>query len=519
MTTYTSSRPAPETFSPSSIRRTLVLVASAILAVLFGMGLAMSSGNLGLVLTLVGLAVAVPFIWHRPQFGLYMLAGAAASIETYYLHFPDSLTDLVPFYHSLNSLGSPLPMPLTPGEIIGLFTVGVVIVKRLSNRQKAIETGPLFPPVALLTAFAAVGLVHGLATGGSVSAANYEVRPEFYLAVSLVLTYTLVQKPGQVRLLLWIMLCAIALKGVLGMWRYLVTLHGNLNLTALQQLSVTLNANSIFSHEEAFFFDFFMLFPISMFLFRTGKVQRMFAVAFLIPIVISFLAMNRRAALIALVLGVIVIAFAALLWEPSRRRMLITVGVVFLVVFPVYVVAFGSSNSTFALPARAIVSLYHPDPRDQSSNQYRVAETENISRTIVQSPIIGVGYGRPFSIYYPMANISVLYSFWNIAPHDSLLWVWLKLGIVGMAVFWFFIGRSLIATGSGAHNTPDPYLRAIGALTLAMIIAWIVEGATDIGFIDIRMATMMGVLLGVAARIPLLAPDKEPSAAPTSPQA
>ncbi|MEX2599878.1 MAG: O-antigen ligase family protein, partial [Dehalococcoidia bacterium] len=490
------------------LRLALVLLSLSFLAVIFGAGLAQFHEDPSFVLTVAFLCAVAPFIWRFPQLGLYLLAGGAAAIETFRLRFPDSVTDVIPFFRSLDSLGSPFPAPASPGEILAVGTIAVVVLKRLSAGHAPLEKSPLFPPLAALLVLTAIGVARGLAAGGDLSTAIFEARAALYLSVAVLLAYNLVHTERHVRVLLWVLLGTIAVKSFLGMWRYLVTLDGDLSLAG----SLSPNTNALFAHEESVFFAFFLMFLFAAFLFRAGKAQRLFALAFSFPVLLALLANERRAGIVILAAGLLVIAFAVFALEPSRRRFLVRAAMAALLIAPVYFAAFAGNDGILGQPARAVVSLFTPDQRDESSNEYRVIEYENVRLTIMESPVLGAGYGVPFTMYEPLPDISESYTFWDTVPHNTLMWVWLRLGIVGLIVFWFFVGRSIIASALSAKTTTSPYLRSIAVLAIAATVGWLLMGAVDVGLANVRLAILTGVLLGVAARVPLIEAGKAEAA-------
>src|SRR5260370_583333 len=110
-----------------------------------------------------------------------------------------------------------------------------------------------------------------------------------------------------------------------------------------------------------------------------------------------------------------------------------------------YTIAFW--NHTYGITGelvRPIHSLFQPDQRDYLSNIYRVAEDANLRVTYKTSPLLGVGFGIPMLVIFPMADISYIYPLWNYIPHNTLLWVGMRMGAVGYAAFWGLVAMAVL---------------------------------------------------------------------------
>ncbi len=123
-----------------------------------------------------------------------------------------------------------------------------------------------------------------------------------------------------------------------------------------------------------------------------------------------------------------------------------------------YVGAFWSSSSTIAFPAQAVKTVVAPDSlgaADQSSDQYRDIENYNLNYTIRADPIAGQGFGRPFLRPIPLADISV-FELNAYLPHNSLLWIWIKMGFLGFVTVLYLFAVTLHARLRPCAPMPPP---------------------------------------------------------------
>ena len=85
--------------------------------------------------------------------------------------------------------------------------------------------------------------------------------------------------------------------------------------------------------------------------------------------------------------------------------------------------------------------------RDASSDLYREIENFDLVYTIRAEPLTGVGFGKPFYQPAPLPDIS-FFVFYRYIPHNSVLWIWLKMGFVGFVAMFFVIAAALRAASA-----------------------------------------------------------------------
>jgi hypothetical protein len=192
-----------------------------------------------------------------------------------------------------------------------------------------------------------------------------------------------------------------------------------------------------------------------------------------------------------------------------RRQLIFSLLFVMAVLLPPYYSYFATQSGLLAEPARAVASAFQPDQRDLLSNVYRVNEDKDIMATVRVSPIIGYGFGKPMLVPYALADISGLYVFWNIMPHDSVLWVWMRMGSIGFFFFWILIGSSVLKTAGLAQRLRDPYLKGVAVLFLLLIIQQIVFSYLDMQWTIYRNLIALGVVFALIGRLECFARSEE----------
>jgi hypothetical protein len=353
-------------------------------------------------------------------------------------------------------------------------------------------------PLGLYMLMVLVGEVHGVTSGGDMTTSLWEVRSQVYMFVAYVLACNLVKTRRQVDVLTWILLLGGGIKGVQGTWRWLITLHGNLH-----------NVQEIFPHEQSFFFNGFLILVPILFLYGGARRLKRIALGLLPFVFLATLANQRRAAIIALLVSGLGLLLVTIVTHPPRRRLAVKILLVLALVLPPYVIIFGHGNGTLAEPARAIMSGIHPDARDAGSNLYRNNEDKDIMYTMKQAPLIGYGFGKPMFKVYPLDDISNIYVWWLILPHDSILWVWMRLGTIGYVLLWLLIGTAIVQAAQLVRRFEDPTLKGLAVWLILMVMQEVVFGYLDLQWTNYRNLITIGVLFAVIGRLATFARSAE----------
>jgi O-antigen ligase len=237
---------------------------------------------------------------------------------------------------------------------------------------------------------------------------------------------------------------------------------------------------------------------LSLWLFEVRGTLRTTA-TWLVPVVLAGdLANTRRAAWLVLGVGVLTLLAVAAAVLPRRRRVVGRILVGLVLVSSVYIPAYWNKTGGLAQPARAVRSAVAPSSeRDQSSDLYRIQEDENLWFNIREAKVIGKGFGVPINYALPIEDISDIDPFIKYIPHNGVLYVLMRMGIFGAIAFWSLLGLAILY-GCRLARAVDRELAVVGAVVVAIVVAYAFEGHTDQGFFYYRVAFVMGTLLGLA---------------------
>ncbi len=424
--------------------------------------------------------VSMAAVLYRPRYGLYLilffgLIGDAAMIPWYPFVKNFSSSESLLFIHP--------SLIISPFELFVVTTTLAWIVQAAILRKINVYLGRLTLPVLLFGIFLLAGFGYGVATGGDFKIALWEARPIFYLPLMLVLTSNLIETRRHVHQLMWVIMLGLFVEGLIGTWYFFFELGGDLS-----------GVNSITEHSAAIHMNTLFVFALAVWLFPGSLPKRLLLPLLALALVVPYIATQRRAAF--LTLGVALVLMGLTLLRQNRR--------LFLVLAPIaavaglaYLAIFWNSAGALGAPASAVKSIIAPDAGsvDDLSNVYRVIENVNVSFTVHEEPLTGVGFGRKFYIVVPMADIS-FFDWWEYIVHNSIFWMWMKTGVFGFTTMIFLIAYA-IATGSRAvWRMPTGDLRAICLVATLYLVMHFMYAYVDMSW-DNQSMMYVGAMMGL----------------------
>ena len=435
-------------------------------------------------LLLAGVAVAVT-VWVAPWTGVVAMVLIGTVIEQFSLvaegTFSDG-TDHLLLFQSFNAYGLS-GFYASPYELFLGLVMGTWLVKGFATRQLRLPRSAMAVSVGAFALLVALGFLRGITGGGTVQVALLELRPWLYLTLAFVASSQLITSRKQVMAVLAALVAGISIKGIQGMLTLLI------HFAARSQ-------QAILAHEESFFFGLFIAVLAALWIVPMKGRLRTFMTLFFPFVLAADIANQRRTAwaIAGVVLALVfVIAFFGI---PERRKTIVGLGVIGIVLAGIYWVGFSNDPGLLGQPARAVLSQLSPSARDQSSNNYRVIENVNLGIGIRNAMPLGTGFGHPIPQTVPNVDISNVDSFISYLPHNGVLYVWLRLGILGIAAFWMMIGIAIMTAINSFRARPNPVTMLVSITLIVALLGYIVQGFYDMGLYWFRIAIVVGCLMG-----------------------
>lgn len=462
--------------------------------------------SVGLVGFSVFICLAIPVaVWNNPRIGLYLmvvgslLLGGGSymvrdTIPTTYVPFWWNISTISMFYARKDALKA---LVFSPAEVLMVITFLAWLIRGIVARELRFEKGAFLGWILAYIAMVTFGFIFGITKGGDTTMALYEVRSQAHFLLGYIMATNLIRERKHAVPLVWLLVLSAGLLAVFGTRAYFV-------------LGSKITEQGIMGHDDSLVLNLLLF---AFFIAAITRVNRRLTIwtAVLLPFAVTAVMANQRRAGIA----AFIVAFVPLLpilWTmfPDRRTTVIRFAVVFALINAVYMPVAWNASGPWALPARSIRSNSDPNARDASSNYYRLAENINLKMTRDTSPWYGIGYGRPFAQYYALAMVTT--DFVHYMPHNSILWVWMRLGHIGFFCFLMMLATVLIRGMHRLRETRDPMLRVVGILAVVDMLMLFTFGKYDLQFCNSKQMFVAAVMIGVLGILPKLdaqAEDKD----------
>ncbi len=428
------------------------LIGICVLGLSSAVGLAalVSIGPAALIIPIMALVVVLAAVF--PRAFVYLLLAAAIVIE------PGAIDFTKPIAYALWSLPEGvrgiITITVSPMELALVAAAASLWIRGRGQATAQADMPRLvyFVPVVILLGFA-----YGARRGGDLPLAYNEARGLLFAIAAFFIALRMAGEPRD-RILKVLFVASTLLA--------LVTVNRWLFYTRSGDSPVPIEF--AFAHENAVFFGIAVLISGMQFVKARSNGARAALLLHMLLMLIATFVTGRRAGTLMLLMGGATVAW---LLFPKRPVAVLAVSLPLLLMGGAYLATYWNHEyGTIAQPARAIRSQISPSPRDASSDDYRVIERYNVEQTLKFNPLFGVGFGNPFAQFRQLPNLKDFWPLQDYTPHQNILWLWLKMGILGIAVFlglWLVaLKRCIQVVRSTPRNAPLP----TAAITLAAIL-------------------------------------------------
>lgn len=484
---------ADETPAGRSLLLILLVMAAVLGSAGFAALLVLTGG-----LSVVGLVtwIAVVAIVVRPRLGLYTVFALMLLFEA---GGADPLMVVGEYLHGgLTGTAGISGAVATPLELLLLVMLASWGFQAALRRDVGLRGTELALPVLALTVALLAGLARGALAGGDMYLALFEARYLFYVPICYLVAAATLRTLGHVRALLGLALVGNGLFAVEGAYRRLALIETG-RLGAVREFN--------YSHESVILLASALLLVLGLVAFGVRGKLLAAGLAVSPVIVFTMLAAERRAGFVALLIGFLALSIVLFV---VRRRAFALVAVPLLACTAVYLPLFWNDTGLIGQPARSVRSVWVPDARDASSNTARLLETINVSATIAEEPLLGVGFGREYRFVVAVPDLS-WWPLWHFVSHNNVLWLWLKLGALGFLAFWMLMGAAISRAVQHMRPGMPAEGRAFAAFALAAVVTTLVFSYVDIALLSGRITVFLGVILGALAALDRIASaDRRP---------
>jgi O-Antigen ligase len=384
-------------------------------------------------------------------------------------------------------------IPFTPLDLILGACLFSVLTRRLVDRDWRLRRGRLFAPMCAFGGVVLLAMVRGVAAGGDHRIALQQVRPLLYCVLLYMLTSFEFRTARHFRIGFAVVLASTTVQSIV-----------TLNYYRLLPEEAKVGMESLGEHPAALIQNLVFVTFIGLLVFGATRWKRWLLFAMLPVVVYTYLLSQRRAAMVALIIAACLIA--VMVYLRSRKQFWKYVPPIVVLVLG-FVAATWNNRGTLGLVSSAVKSMFFPGSLDsnlQASELYRTIETFNLWSTLRPNFLVGLGFGRPFTVVWPMPDLSTVFEQWQYFPHNSVLGMYINVGIVGFAVVLYLFGRAIqMGVVSAVEHRPDDATIALAAV--AFVLMFMVFAFVDIAW-GVRPLLVLGLSFAICADFP----DEEP---------
>ncbi len=476
--------------SPLGLDRdnSFVLWVILIFSGMLGGGLYYSGGNVALVTGTIYLTFALLLSVLRIDFSMYLLMLSVMIFDQFSIPGFDAVTQNVGFFNNLKEISY---VPFFEAGVVSPFEIHLLFLCLALLLHACVLKNFVIKPIAVWGAFLlfflslAFAFLNGLRGGGDFLVALWEVRALFYLCLMYVLVPQILNTRRQVNILFWIFIIGITFKAIQGVLRFV-------------DLGFTTGGYAVLTnHEDAAFMVTLFMLLIGLLLYNIDGKQRKWLLMFLVPLLLGFYVAQRRASYASL----LVCLTALILFLPAlKRRQFLKLFLPVLAGALIYGFVFWNDTGTLGRPVQMIKSgIVAPDKQtqfqDYSSNLYRDNENYNLAQTVVNNPVLGIGFGKKYD--QPISLVSIRFPLRDYIPHNQIYWVLVKMGAVGFFLFWYFF-NCFVAKGTQIFaRLKDPYLKVVTLVIVLAVINQMVVSFYDLQLTYYRNMIYLGSLMGL----------------------
>ncbi|HVY19825.1 MAG TPA: O-antigen ligase family protein [Bauldia sp.] len=343
----------------------------------------------------------------------------------------------------------------------------------------------------MLVAIGFVGVVllmfaAGLATGGAIKPALWQVRPYFQIAALAILLTQVVRNDADLRLTLGAMIAAILVKAVFTVWVFFALAHAHFS-----------GWRELVGHEDSIFFDaaFFFLLALALYdrRLRTSVLALLAGALLLAALVLNL----RRAGYAAFGMSALLLPFILV----DKRRLAAGLLALAAAGGALYLALFWDNSGPLGVPAEKVRSIFAAsDDGDYTSNIYRDGENLNLWTMVREHPL-GTGFGKPFEKVFPVADLSSILPYWDYDPHNALFGLWMALGTPAFVVCIWLFAVPIASASLAMRRSTKAFVRASAIFCVLGLSAALLASNLDQFVWAQRGAIFVGALLGFVSAI------------------
>jgi O-Antigen ligase len=384
-----------------------------------------------------------------------------------------------------------LPLKLSPLHLVfGILLVRTIATIKLSD----VHIGgadrrpprPFAQATVLSAAMILAWTVYGIGTGGDVKNMLWQVRPLLMLPVIALVSSVAMARERCLRATKLAIIAASLIKVVDGSSYYFLVVrpHG-------------LKAEYVSTHSDSVLWAVCIAVLLADWFEARSAAARNRLLIVGIPVSFGMLINNRRTVWVIVAAGAFFIVLQA--HRPVKSQIARILSITWPALLLYIFAGVASPPSIVFKPVQMIKSVI---VQKDASSSTRDIENYNLLQTIRARPLIGYGFGHPYLEVVRAYDVTGSgFTNYRYLPHNSFLGLWAFGGLICAAGYLLLLPVSLYYAVWARKRSRKPGRRAAGDWAACAIIAYLIQGWSDIGLEDWTTIILCGVALGVGAAL------------------
>jgi O-Antigen ligase len=377
-------------------------------------------------------------------------------------------------------LYDPFAFGLTPTEMLLGLAVLAVLLDRMRAERPLRLAGPLTVPLALVVLATVAGVVTARFNGVNTMDIVFAARQLVWLPLVPLLVVNVVETPRQLR-------GALAFGAGLAVVKAALGVAGVVAGVGL----VVDDATITYYEPTANWLVLLALLGVWAALLTRGRPPGWLVAA--APLLVLSLALSfRRSFWVGAVLALLLVFLIGS--RPLGRRVVAVTAV--LLALAAWTVSLQPLQTETPIVERAR-SLEPSKVESNAQDRYRLDELRNVTASIRDHPVTGLGLGGKWAAVHPLA---IEHENGRGYTHVVALWWWMKLGILGLIAYLALIGTMLRTSWQVWRRSADRLLAATGLGIFCGVLALgVVETVGSFTGVDPRFTALVGAVVGLLA--------------------
>lgn len=385
-----------------------------------------------------------------------------------------------------------LPLKLSPLHLafIVLLLRTIATVKLSDVRFRGVDRRPprAFAQATVVSA-GVIGIwtVYGIGTGGDFKNMLWQVRPLMMLPIIALVTSVAMARERCIRATKLAIMVASLVKVLDASTFYFLKVRPE-----------NLNVEYVSTHSDTVLWAVCIAILLADWFESRTKAARNRLIAVGLPVAFGMLINNRRTVwVIIAACGLFIVTQAH---RPVKRQISRILSLTWPAILVYVAVGLASPPSLVFKPVQMIQSVI---VQDDTSSSTRDIENYNLLVTIRARPLLGFGFGHPYLEQVVAYDVTKATGFTNyrFLPHNSFLGLWAFGGLFCAAGYLLILPVGIYYAVWARKRSRNASRRAAGDWAVSAVIAYLIQGWSDIGLEDWTNILLCGVGIGLGAAL------------------